>query len=99
MLYGTVEYVLKEGGESKVDWAARAHLMEEEGKVKMDFYQVYLVSSFCLGRMLMGDLVVECVLTVVFRILLLWLQRSKDRDRMACVMPFEVARDKVKVMK
>ena len=44
MLFGTVDYVLKEGGESSVDWAARAHLVEEGGRVKMDFYQVYLVS-------------------------------------------------------
>lgn len=44
MLYGTVAYILKDGSESKVDWAARAHLVEEGGKVKMDFYQVYLVS-------------------------------------------------------
>ncbi|QDS73594.1 hypothetical protein FKW77_001545 [Venturia effusa] len=42
MLYGTVDYGLKEGGESRVDWAARAHLVEDCGKVKMDFYQVYL---------------------------------------------------------
>ncbi|KAE9972100.1 hypothetical protein BLS_004191, partial [Venturia inaequalis] len=42
MLYGTVEFGLKDGGESKVDWAARAHLVEEGGSVKMDFYQVYL---------------------------------------------------------
>lgn len=44
MLFGTVDYVLKEGGEVTVDWAARAHLVQEEGKVKMGFYQVYLVS-------------------------------------------------------
>lgn len=44
MLHGTVDYVLKEGGDSRVEWAARAHLVVEEGRVKMDFYQVYLVS-------------------------------------------------------
>lgn len=44
MLYGTVKYGLKAGGESGLDWAARAHLVKEGGKVKMDFYQVYLVS-------------------------------------------------------
>lgn len=47
MLYGTVEYGLKAGGNSGLDWAARAHLVKNEedgGKVKMDFYQVYLVS-------------------------------------------------------
>ncbi|KAJ4406368.1 hypothetical protein N0V91_004577 [Didymella pomorum] len=42
MLYGTVEYGLKAGGESGVDWAARAHLVKDGEKVKMDFYQVYL---------------------------------------------------------
>ncbi|KAF3047900.1 hypothetical protein E8E11_000166 [Didymella keratinophila] len=42
MLYGTVQYGLKAGGESGVDWAARAHLVKDGGKVKMDFYQVYL---------------------------------------------------------
>ncbi|KAJ4993638.1 fungal specific transcription factor [Stagonosporopsis vannaccii] len=42
MLYGTVKYGLKAGGESGLDWAARAHLVKDDGKVKMDFYQVYL---------------------------------------------------------
>ncbi|KAK7615119.1 hypothetical protein BKA81DRAFT_353612 [Phyllosticta paracitricarpa] len=42
MLHGTVGYVLKEGGEADIDWAARAHLVKEDGRVKMDFYQVYL---------------------------------------------------------
>lgn len=48
MLYGTVEYGLKAGGNSGLDWAARAHLVKDEedsGKVKLDFYQVYLVSD------------------------------------------------------
>lgn len=44
MLYGTVRYGLKAGGESGVDWAARARLVKEEGRVKLEFYQVYLVS-------------------------------------------------------
>ncbi|OAL53087.1 hypothetical protein IQ07DRAFT_533759 [Pyrenochaeta sp. DS3sAY3a] len=42
MLYGTVKYGLKAGGESGLDWAARAHLVKQDGRVKMDFYQVYL---------------------------------------------------------
>ncbi|KAF2854050.1 hypothetical protein T440DRAFT_486679 [Plenodomus tracheiphilus IPT5] len=42
MLYGTVKYEFKAGGESGLDWAARAHLVKEDGRVKMDFYQVYL---------------------------------------------------------
>ena len=45
MLYGTVEYGLKDGREATVDWAARAHLVKDGGAVMMDFYQVYLVSA------------------------------------------------------
>lgn len=44
MLYGTVDYGKKDGGSSTVDWAARAHLVKQDGDFKMDFYQVYLVS-------------------------------------------------------
>jgi hypothetical protein len=43
MLYGTLKYGLKAGGDSSKDWAARAHLVKEDGRVKMNFYQVYLV--------------------------------------------------------
>lgn len=43
MLYGKVEYSLKDGREATVDWAARAHLVKHDGAVMMDFYQVYLV--------------------------------------------------------
>ena len=43
MLYGTVAYGLKSGKSNVVDWAARAHLVEEDATMKMDFYQVYLV--------------------------------------------------------
>jgi len=49
MLYGTVDYVLKDGTKKSVDWAARAHLVKNEGVVKMDFYQVYLVNFFPLS--------------------------------------------------
>ncbi|KAF1968234.1 hypothetical protein BU23DRAFT_558651 [Bimuria novae-zelandiae CBS 107.79] len=42
MLHGTVHYRLKAGDESDVDWAARARLVKEGEKVKMEFYQVYL---------------------------------------------------------
>lgn len=53
MLYGTVEYGLKDGKQASVEWAARAHLVKEEGGVvKMDFYQVYLV-SFCFHLFLL----------------------------------------------
>ncbi|CAD6579875.1 MAG: hypothetical protein ASARMPRED_009282 [Alectoria sarmentosa] len=50
MLYGTVEYGLKEGGSDGKDWAARALLVNSgsEGEVgglggwRLKFYQVYL---------------------------------------------------------
>jgi len=56
MLYGTVRYGLKDGAQSMVDWAARAVLCKEKdeedeedeedgGRVRMRFYQVYLVSG------------------------------------------------------
>lgn len=44
MLYGTVSYTFKDGRKGSVDWAARANLVKEDGKVKMKYYQVYLVS-------------------------------------------------------
>lgn len=50
MLYGTVKYVLKEGGEKEIDWAARAKLVKEDDKVKMEYYQVYMVSQCMLGE-------------------------------------------------
>jgi hypothetical protein len=45
MLYGTVEYSMKNGKSLTIDWAARAHLVKKGSHVKMDFYQVYLVRS------------------------------------------------------
>ncbi|KAF2455912.1 hypothetical protein BDY21DRAFT_349065 [Lineolata rhizophorae] len=45
MLYGTVEYGLKDGRKAFVDWAARAHLTKVDQTVKMDYYQVYLDSA------------------------------------------------------
>lgn len=47
MLYGTVGYELKDGKSTTVEWAARAHFVEEGGVLKMDFYQVYLVRNNC----------------------------------------------------
>jgi hypothetical protein len=52
MLYGTVDYTLKDGKGTTVDWAARAHFVGEGDDLKMDFYQVYLVSL----NQAMGDL-------------------------------------------
>lgn len=43
MLFGTVDYVLKDGKGTTVEWAARAHFSKAEGELKMDYYQVYLV--------------------------------------------------------
>jgi hypothetical protein len=42
MLYGTVDYELKEGAGSTKDWSARAKMVKEDGVVRMSFYQVYL---------------------------------------------------------
>ena len=44
MLYGKVDYGLKNGKDITVQWAGRALLVEEGGKLKMKFYQVYMVS-------------------------------------------------------
>ncbi|ETN36207.1 uncharacterized protein HMPREF1541_08484 [Cyphellophora europaea CBS 101466] len=45
MLHGFVDYGLKNGKEVQVEWAGRAVLVEEEGKLKMKEYQVYLDSA------------------------------------------------------
>lgn len=42
MIYGTVEYVFKEGGKAVKDWAARAELVKTEAGWKLGFYQIYL---------------------------------------------------------
>lgn len=44
MLYGSVDYGMKDGSNASKDWAARAHLVKEGDQVKMDYYQVYIVS-------------------------------------------------------
>lgn len=62
MLYGTVAYELKAGGNVSIDWAARAHLTKEGGAVKMSNYQVYLVHAYVSAR-------VVCILMPVTRIL------------------------------
>ncbi|KAK3068216.1 hypothetical protein LTR53_014403 [Teratosphaeriaceae sp. CCFEE 6253] len=45
MLFGTVDYELKDGKKTTLDWSARAHLAREEGELKMSFYQVYLAQD------------------------------------------------------
>ncbi|KAK5136375.1 hypothetical protein LTR08_003501 [Meristemomyces frigidus] len=42
MLYGTVDYELKDGKKTNLDWSARARFAKEAGELKMKFYQVYL---------------------------------------------------------
>ena len=52
MLYGSVEYGLKNGKELHLDWAARAELVGSKDGAegwKMRRYQVYLVSLLVLG--------------------------------------------------
>lgn len=44
MLHGTVDYELKDGKRAEgIEWAARAKFGDENGVLKMTFYQVYLV--------------------------------------------------------
>jgi hypothetical protein len=45
MLYGSVDYELKNGRNVTVHWAGRALMVEVGGKLKMGFYQVYLVRA------------------------------------------------------
>ena len=45
MLHGTVDYVLKDDRKTSTSWGARARFSQEDGELKMDFYQVYLVST------------------------------------------------------
>ncbi|EXJ77333.1 hypothetical protein A1O3_09559 [Capronia epimyces CBS 606.96] len=42
MLYGTVDYGLKNGKAVSIDWAGKAVLVDVDGELKMAFYQVYL---------------------------------------------------------
>lgn len=46
MLYGTVDLGLKNGGSASLEWAGRAKIVKSsgDGKWRMKFYQVYLVS-------------------------------------------------------
>ena len=44
MLHGTVDYELKDGKKAEgIEWSARARFAAEDGGLKMEFYQVYLV--------------------------------------------------------
>jgi hypothetical protein len=45
MLYGSVALELKNGGSADIEWAGRAELEKSaDGKYRLKFYQVYLVS-------------------------------------------------------
>jgi hypothetical protein len=45
MLHGTVDYELKDGKRAEdIEWSARARFAAQDGSIKMEFYQVYLVS-------------------------------------------------------
>jgi hypothetical protein len=45
MLHGKVDYHLKNGKDVQVEWAGRAVMVEDGGKLKMKEYQVYLDSA------------------------------------------------------
>jgi len=45
MLYGNVVYTLKDGRKADVEWGARASLVKDGGRWKLQFYQVYLDSA------------------------------------------------------
>lgn len=45
MLHGHVAYVLKDDKKTEMVWAAKAHFVNEGGRLKMDLYQVFLVSQ------------------------------------------------------
>jgi hypothetical protein len=67
MLYGWVEYGLKNGKGLEVNWSARAVLVEDESGVeglKMGFYQVYLVRTIPL-TFLNGGVVYCCCAVLV----------------------------------
>ena len=51
MLHGSVDYGLKNGKNVTVEWAGRAILVEDGGKLKMKEYQVYLDSAVVANAM------------------------------------------------
>lgn len=81
MLHGTVKYGLKAGGESSLDWAAYARLVKEGGKVKMEFYQVYLVSINIREMEMYHGLIEDRILVRRVSKKCQWRQRRIERDR------------------
>lgn len=65
MLHGTVDYVLKDDKKASSSWGARAHFAKEDGELKMNFYQVFLVSA-------MSSFLTEPFLLTVTRIPVPW---------------------------
>lgn len=57
MLYGNVKYTLKNGNDASVDWGARAHFAGSGAKLKMDFYQVYLVRPYAVWHWMLTNFV------------------------------------------
>jgi hypothetical protein len=51
MLYGHVDYELKNGKDVSVNWAGRAQVVDEGGHLKMKFYQVYSDSAAIANAM------------------------------------------------
>lgn len=49
MSFGTVGFEFKDGRKGLADWGARSHFTKVDGKLRLDFYQVYLVrrESWC----------------------------------------------------
>lgn len=43
MAYGTVGFEFKDGRKGSADWGAHCRFTKADGKLKLDFYQVYLV--------------------------------------------------------
>lgn len=67
MLHGTVDYVLKDEKKVSTSWGARAHFTKDEDGLKMNFYQVYLVSSADIEAGVMCMLIHYCRIRVLWR--------------------------------
>ena len=73
MLHGTVDYVFKDVKTASSSWGAKAHFRSEDGVLKMDFYQVFLVSRTLAYRV---EAVNGGAESMMYRILVLWLEQS-----------------------
>jgi hypothetical protein len=50
LLYGSVEYTFDDGKVALSEWAGRVCLVKEGEELKIDFYQVYMVSMTASDR-------------------------------------------------